>query len=459
MNGRRREDDPIGQYLLSCIQAELEKKWREKEDKKGISKDAHLKIELSKLPLQWIQATYHELGYVEKMSKHEQIWYITYILNNAKFLEKILVQLSRSSLFILKYLLSKGGWTTFQSLSRQANTDESSDSWWWTDKPPSSPVGQLRTRGLLFVGRAPVKNRLYKIAVIPRELREILDKILPRVYHLKDRIEQRSRQGKGFLPRDEGKYPELLRDVENYFHRYIDEPFWLKKRQIVTFLQHLRKKNVPFEEIDQAWEDIQCFFNFIQHFSFGKNRLEDFKTWDFSYFVSKFIPEKYEEPALTYEEVRRILHNVAKLYRNLKEKEEIESDKEIQKAVLRIIRKDGKIIRIPSPPAKGPETLLRIAISGSGEHIPFTNNDLWSVIVLCLEYNQSWRTMVSDLEGKGGGKKIVDAERKKDHLAQLHKKMREGRIRPYTILCHLKPDRREIDRAIRWFYKKKFVPG
>lgn len=458
MDGKRRGDDSIEEYLLSCIQAELEKRWREKEDEKGISKDAHLKIELSKLPPNWIQAIYRELGYIEKMSKDEQILYVTYILSNPKLLEKILMQLSRSSLFILKYLLSKGGWATFQSLSRQANTDESGDSWWWIDEPPSSPLGQLRVRGLVFVGRAPVKNKLYKIAVIPRELRELLKKILPQVYHLKDTAKERKRYKKYFLPADEENYLELISDVKSYFKRYIDEPFLLEQRHIIMFLEHLRKKNTPYEEIDQAWEDIQCFFNFVQNFSFGKNRLEDFKTWDFSYFISKFIPQEYGTPALTYEEVYRILNNIASFYKKLKEKGEIESDREIQEATSSIVRKDGKINRISSPPAKGPEVLLRVAVSGDNRYVSFTNNDLWSAIILCLNYNENWQSMIFDLEKGRSSKKITDAKRKKHHLTQLRRKMHESRITAYTLLCYLKPDRREVDKAIRWFYKKKFMP-
>jgi len=459
MGGKRRGDDPIEQYLLSCIQAELEKKWREKEDRKGISKDAHLKIELSKLPAQWIQAIYHELGYVERISKDEQIWHITYILSNAKFLEKILVELSRSSLFILKYLLSKGGWVTFQSLSQQANTDESGDSWWWIDDPPSSPLGQLRARGLVFVGRAPVKNRLYKIAVIPRELRDILSKILPRVYHLKDSMEERAKWKESFLPSDKTDYMELIKDIESYFENFIDEPFMLKQRHIIMFLEYLREEAISLGDIEQAWEDIQCFIDFIQHFSFGKTRLEDFKIWDFSYFISKFIPQEYGEP-LTYEEAHRVLHNITKLYRILKEKGEVESDIEIQKAISRIIRKDGKITRIPSPPAKGYEILLRMAVAGSKDYVSFTNNDLWSTIILCLEYNEDWQAMISDLEEeKRAGRRIVDAKGKRNHLTHLRKKMQKSRITPYTLLCYLKPDRREIDRAIRWFYKRTIYQG
>ncbi|MBC7189074.1 hypothetical protein H5U35_02505, partial [Candidatus Aerophobetes bacterium] len=206
----KRGDDSLKRYLFDSLQAELERRWKEAEDRKGISKEARLKIELRKLPAHWIKAIWQELGFMEKGTKEEQIHSISYILTNPKFLEKILVELSRSSLFILKYLLSKGGWATFQSLSRQANTDENGDGWWWAEEPPLSPLGQLRVRGLVFVGRAPVKNKLYKIAVIPRELRKVLAQILPRVYYLKDLRESKVKATKKFLPEDYPEYFELI---------------------------------------------------------------------------------------------------------------------------------------------------------------------------------------------------------------------------------------------------------
>jgi len=452
------KDNSIERYLLRSIQEELEKKWKEKEDKKGISKDARLKIELSKLPSHWVKAIYYQLGYVEDVSKKEQIQYITHILCNRKFLKKVLVELSRSSLFIIKYLLEKGGWATFQSLSRQANTDESNDGWWWVEEPPLSPLGQLRVRGLVFVGRAPVKNRLYKIAVIPRELRKLLKEILPEVYSLKKVSERKKVKTKKFSPWEEEDYLELIEEIKTYFKKYVDQDLFLRENQVTRFIQSLRKKNLPLEEIDQVWEDIQCFIDFAQYFSFTKKSLEDFKVWDFSYFVSKFIPQEYGESALNYEETRRILQNIASLYHSLKEAGEIKNDTEIQKAISCIVKEDGKINKIPFPPPKGPEILVKVSPSHGKEDVYFTNNDLWSAIVLHLHYNEDWESMISELEKKKTGEqRIPDAERKKEHLLKLREKIKKCKTTPYNLLCYLKPTRKEIEKATKWFYKERFV--
>lgn len=452
MNGRGWNPD---KYLLRSIQIELERKWKEKEDRKGISKDARLKIELNKLPTHWVQAIYYELGYTERMSKGEQIEYIAHILLNKNFLEKILVELSRSSIFILKYILSRGGWATFHCLSRQANTDETTDGWWWQEERPSSPLGQLRVRGLIFIGRTPLKRRFYKIAVIPRELRSILEGVLPRVYQLKDQLEQERAQKKYFTYAQEGDYLELLQEVADYFNQMEWVPL-LNKEQVLDFLRYLREKNLPYEELDQVWEAIQYFLDFIDSYSFDKKNLDDFKAWEFSYFVSKFIPDEYGGPELTYEEAHQILHTIARLYNFLKKRGEINSDAEIQKTVQLVLRKDGRVVRIPFPPAKGPEALLATSLPGSKKELIFTNNDLWSAIVLYLQYDKNWESMILDLD-KNPNQEIVDAEKKKEYLIQLKKKLEKSRISPSYLLSTLKPDKREINKAFTWFYKKKLL--
>ncbi len=452
-----RWDEQIDRYFLRSMQIAIGKKWKEMEDKKGISKDAHLEIELSKLPVHWRQAICQNLGYINRMSRNDQIFYISNILRNRKFLKKILVELSRSSLFILKYLLSRGGWATFQQLSRQANTDESGDSWWWDEDPPSSPLGQLRARALVFVGKAPVKNKLYKIAVIPRELREILKQLLPEVYKLKDKIEQRRALQKSFSSKNEEDYLELLEEVKDYF----EDTDWfslIKGEQIINFLKYLRNKNLPYEEIDQAWEYLQYFLNFVDHYSFSKESLEDFKAWEFSYFLLDFIPSEYGESALIYEEVRQILYILSEFYKYLKKQGEIKSDAEIQKAITCILKDDGKISRIPAPPARGPEALLMVTVPGYNKELIFTNNDLWCSIVLYLEYDEDLQSMISDLErGEKNNQGIVDAKKKKEHLLQLRKKLEKGKMTPYQLLSYLKPTKKDIEKAIRWFYKKKIL--
>jgi len=47
---------------------------------------------------------------------------------------------------------------------------------WWSEKPPKSDIGLLRLHGLVVVGRMPSPMRLYKVAVVPVEVRAQIER-------------------------------------------------------------------------------------------------------------------------------------------------------------------------------------------------------------------------------------------------------------------------------------------
>ncbi|MEW6327959.1 MAG: hypothetical protein AB1487_10280 [Thermodesulfobacteriota bacterium] len=51
---------------------------------------------------------------------------------------------------------------------------EETDGYFWDKRKPSSPLGLLRSHGLLFVGQSKKEGTYYKIAVIPAEIRQNL---------------------------------------------------------------------------------------------------------------------------------------------------------------------------------------------------------------------------------------------------------------------------------------------
>ncbi|MBC7189698.1 hypothetical protein H5U35_05745, partial [Candidatus Aerophobetes bacterium] len=146
-------------------------------------------------------------------------------------------------------------------------------------------------------------------------------------------------------------------------------------------------------------------------------------------------------------------------YEYLREKKIVKSDAGIKEALQRILRNDGKINRVFPPPARGPEIIMRLSIPEKKRWINLTNNDLWSVIVLYIDYNENWQSMILDLEENTTTGKIVDAQKKKLHLQKLLEKMKQTGLTPSRLLYYLKPDRYQIERAKKWFYQKKFVSG
>ncbi len=55
---------------------------------------------------------------------------------------------------------------------------EEEDSYWWKTEPPISTIGILRLHVLLFVGKAEIGGRMYRVAVVPKDIREELVEML-----------------------------------------------------------------------------------------------------------------------------------------------------------------------------------------------------------------------------------------------------------------------------------------
>src|SRR3989338_860574 len=74
----------------------------------------------------------------------------------------------------LKFILNNGGFVKYGLLKDYDNEI----SWWWNNPPPKSTIGLLRLYCLVVVGKMPQGTKLYKIALIPRELQEKLKTII-----------------------------------------------------------------------------------------------------------------------------------------------------------------------------------------------------------------------------------------------------------------------------------------
>ena len=48
----------------------------------------------------------------------------------------------------------------------------------WDEDPPKSTIGIIRLHALLIVGKIGISGRMYKIAVVPLELREVIERYI-----------------------------------------------------------------------------------------------------------------------------------------------------------------------------------------------------------------------------------------------------------------------------------------
>lgn len=153
--------------------ARLEQHWREEIESRLLPLNTTLQAALNKLPAPWIDGICRCLGIPAEGKRRDKVARIVDHLNNKVNLQRIITGLSQDCREAIAYILAEDGWVKYGELSRRFGS-ETADGWWWDKKPPRSIPGQLRLRGLLFVGKTPIGGRMYKTAVIPQELRNLI---------------------------------------------------------------------------------------------------------------------------------------------------------------------------------------------------------------------------------------------------------------------------------------------
>ncbi len=169
-------------FILSpgLMMDRLTRRWREDQENKPITLNTLLPAALNKCPVQWIDGICLNLGLdpKEQRKKKDRVHAVASHLSDREELRAVVDSLSEQGQQALVYVLEKGGWLKIGSLTRQFGTMDDVGWYWDEEQPPISPLGQLRVRGLLFVGKAGIKGRNYTVAVVPSELRESLKAML-----------------------------------------------------------------------------------------------------------------------------------------------------------------------------------------------------------------------------------------------------------------------------------------
>lgn len=156
------------------------KQWRKEQESKPITLNSTLSAALSKCPVQWIDGICLCIGLDPKAQRNrkDRVKALVAHLNDPEVLRTVVASASELSKQALAYVLEKEGWTKIGSLTQQFGAMDDVGWFWDEEEPPASPLGQLRVRGLLFVGKAGISGRNYTVAVVPRDLRESLREIL-----------------------------------------------------------------------------------------------------------------------------------------------------------------------------------------------------------------------------------------------------------------------------------------
>jgi hypothetical protein len=154
--------------------------WREEQESKPININTKLSAALNKCPAHWVNGICINLGLDPKSlrKRKAKVQGIVGHLTDFQKLRAVVESLPAESREALDYVLGKGGWVKIGPLTRRFGAQDDVGWFWNESEPPTSMLGRLRVRGLLFVGKAGIGGRNYTVAVIPKELREPLAALL-----------------------------------------------------------------------------------------------------------------------------------------------------------------------------------------------------------------------------------------------------------------------------------------
>lgn len=152
---------------------EIANAMREELEERPISLNATLAASLKQIPVQWLNAATEICCLPPAKRRPEREKALATILKDPGRVKAQLHTERPEVAACLGYLLESGGWCKLQALTKRFGAlDE--DGFFWDEHPPVSPLGRLRLLGLVFVGRAVIDRRRYKVAVVPTDLRSIL---------------------------------------------------------------------------------------------------------------------------------------------------------------------------------------------------------------------------------------------------------------------------------------------
>ncbi len=147
-----------------------EKKEIERAESIIISPSTKLTAVLNRYPFQWVDGICEALSLETDGKKNEKAKNIADKL--IVDIRAIINKLSEKSKEALALILKNGGFVKYSLLKDY--DDELS--WWWNNHPPKSTIGLLRLHGLIAVGKMPQGSKLYKMAMIPKDVKEELEK-------------------------------------------------------------------------------------------------------------------------------------------------------------------------------------------------------------------------------------------------------------------------------------------
>lgn len=423
-------------------------RWRIEEENKVICVNLSLTTALNKLPGKWLDAACQANRLVlqgeRRQSRRAKVTALVARLTSEDELRRCVAELPPRARSALRRVMNNGGWMRLAELTRDFGSMDG-DGWFWDEEPPTSCLGELRRRALLFIGRTsrakdgkPGK-RMVKVAVVPKDIRALLLSVLSEM--------PTGAEEAAALAQRLTTSADALNDAIAAARSYYDAlglQLPLMQSDVEDFLRYVSRRG--FDPV-MAWLGVELFLVFIETQLHEIQSLDDLCGYHISELASSFIDTSFIQ-RWTLDERRNLIDLVCFLYDRLYERGRVlaETRDEVRIACTRLVSGKRKLNLIRRPPPLGGELIFIRLNPNTGREERYTFNHQRLLMVWAGAFYYDWRAMlrVCDTVPSGARKKVLIYD-----LIALE-----------PDICDLiisQADEEDFDRAILWFYEDRLL--
>lgn len=434
--------------MMDDLARYLGDRWRSEEENKVISVNLSLATALDRTPTKWLDAACR-VNHIPiqgrgRWNRQSKIAALVARLTSREELRRCVMDLPAHARTALRRVIDSGGWMRLSELTRDFGPMDG-DGWFWDEDPPTSSLGELRRRGLLFVGRTPTTKdgktgkRMSKVAVVPSDIRELVKSILAETAI---RAEDESALLMRLASPEELLGDAIFAAGALYADLELDPPLTLA--DVEGFLHDIGRGGCnPLS----AWSNLEILLNFLQAYMHEIHSLDDLCGYHVSELASSFLDISYPQRH-TLRDRRNLIRCVHRLYRYLHAHRRItdETYEEVRTACTRLMSGRRKLNLIRRPPPLGGELIFTRVNPNTGEEERYTFNHQRLLMVWAGAFHQDWKTMLSVCE-------MVPSGKQKAALTYELIALDPG-------ICDLilsQQDEDDFDRAIIWFYEERLL--
>jgi hypothetical protein len=417
-------------------------------DNQPIDVEMSLEAALEGLPDPWLDAACMALRIrnrgLNKQPRRAKVVSIVASLGCTDDLARCILEMPPQARAALRRVLESGGSIRLSTLERDFG-DMFGDGWFWNEQPPTSLIGELRRRALLFVGKSTIERdgklskRAFRVAMVPRELRKPLQRIL----------------ADGAIRREEehalasyyASPGDLLKDALDGVRAHYDNldfELQLARHDVIEFLRSVSKDG--FNPI-LVWTSVETLLEYLYSAAHEVRSMNDLCGYHISELATEFVDQHYMQ-RWVLDERRELIETVRRLIVFLRARGVVdaECEEEVLQACVRLNTGKRKLNLINRPPPLGGELLLVRVNPNTGLEERYTINHQRLIMVWANTFHQDWRTILQRCSD------VPDGARKAELIQDL--------IALEPAVCELliaRTQEHEAEAAINWFYEENVI--